>query len=126
MPDWACRNIDMFRRLNPDHRVIVHDESQLLECYRQVYQEIDEPCSRSDLVRYSVLEKHGGWYFDTDYLPLRPVADAERAWNLDGSRLFCTEAWADKSNPGWIANGTLACGDECEAWDAVRKEVLST
>ena len=125
MPDWARRNIDMFRRLNPDHDIIVHDESALLDCYKQAYQEVEEFCSRSDLVRYSVLERYGGWYFDTDYLPCRPVADAERAWNLDGSRLFCTEAWADKSNPGWIANGTLACGVDCKAWDAVRDEVLN-
>jgi hypothetical protein len=125
MPDWARRNIDMFRRLNPDHDIIVHDESALMDCYTQAYQEIEEPCSRSDLVRYSILERHGGWYFDTDYLPCRPVADAQRAWNLDGRKLFCTEAWADKSNPGWIANGTLACGLGCQAWHAVRKEVLS-
>jgi hypothetical protein len=31
-----------------------------------------------------VFNEHGGWYFDTDFWPFRPLDDIERAFMLDG------------------------------------------
>lgn len=123
MPEWGRRNIQEFRRLNPDHEVRVHGEEVLLDCYRPAYDRASELCSKADLLRYSALERFGGWYFDVDYWPFRPVADAERAWALDDKRLFLARCWRDDANPGALGNGVLACGEDCPVWATVHEIV---
>ena len=125
-PDWAEHNIAEFRRLNPDHEIRVHGEEVLLDDYRARYEGLTEPCSKADLLRYSALERYGGWYFDVDYLPFRPLCDAERAWALDDRRVFIGQVWDDPSNPGWLGNGMIACGTDCGVWPRMRELVKST
>ena len=99
MPEWAERNIQEFRRLNPDHEIRIHGEEVILPEYGEVASRIrgagreyigkqTAAPNLSDLGRYSAIERFGGWYFDTDIFPFRPVAEIERAWCLDGSKLF--------------------------------------
>ena len=126
MPEWGRRNIREFRRLNPEHEVRVHGEEVLLDCFRQAYGMTVEPCSKADLLRYSALERFGGWYFDVDYWPFRPVCDAERAWALDGKKLFLARCWKDDANPGAYGNGVLASGDDCTVWPVLHEMVADT
>lgn len=52
---------------------------------------------RSDIVRAAILARHGGLYVDTDFVPLRPLAD-----------LFAgLECFAVEERPGTIANGLM-------------------
>jgi len=123
MPDWASRNIAEFERLNFGYRIIVHGEDSLRDEYRAVYDTLAEPCERADLIRYSALEDHGGWYFDVDYFPLRPLDDAVLAWGLDGSRVFIAEVWDSKTNPGWLGNGMIACRAGHPVWREMHEYV---
>jgi hypothetical protein len=110
LPDWAARNIEEFRRLNPDHQVRLHGEEAAPKRFAAQYAAAEHPSTRSDLIRYELLAAQGGWYFDVDYWPVRPVADIERAYLLDGGRLFA--AWMN--NPR-INNSVLACAPGCKA-----------
>jgi len=117
LPPWAERNLAEFHRLNPGHEIRIHDEAALLPEYRAAFDAAaaDLP-QRADLLRYSALQRYGGWYFDLDYFPLRPIADIERAFALDGSRLFVSRQ-ANNINPAWThANSPLASGPNCRAW----------
>jgi len=126
MPEWVARNIDAFRTLNPDYTVRIHGEESLADVYRPWYEGLTEPCERADLIRYSILEREGGWYFDTDYLPLRPIDDIVRAWRLDGRKLFIAECWESRANPGWLGNGVLACAPGWPYWARLRDVMART
>lgn len=119
MPEWAADNIARFRDLNPDHEVIVHGQEAVLPKYRTLYEAATSYAHTSDLLRYSVLQSHGGWWFDVDVFPFRPVADIESAYGLDGRQLFVTEQHGHK-NKRLIHNGAmLGAGKDCIAWPAV-------
>jgi hypothetical protein len=111
LPDWAARNIEEFRRLNPEHEIKLHGSDAICDEYRPLCTPDEHASTRSDLIRYGILEREGGWYFDVDYWPLRPVSDIESAFQLDGSELFC--GWMN--NPR-INNGVLACGPGLPLW----------
>lgn len=116
LPEWAERNIAEFRRLNPEHEIRVHGADAICDEFRRHATPGEHPSTRSDLIRYGILERDGGWYFDVDYWPVRPVADIERAYGLDGSQLFA--AWMN--NPR-INNGVLGCGPGLPLWRTMAK-----
>lgn len=81
LPWWARANMDRFESLNPEYEVRLHGEEVLLDCFRAGYERIvgeHELSRKSDLLRISALLRcGGGWYFDSDYLPFRPISDFE-------------------------------------------------
>jgi len=126
MPDWARTNIARFAELNPERTVIVHDQSALLSEYRDAWNRCRDVATRSDLVRYSVLQRHGGWYFDTDFVPIRPLADVERMYGLDGSRLVLSRQAGNRNPLLTVANSPLACGRNRQAvWNEIQRRVLA-
>ena len=89
MPDWAQLNIERFRALNfGRYEVVTHGEEILLDRYRPGYEAVAGQhvwARRSDLLRASALQDPrwgGGWYFDTDCCPFRPLADIEQNFDL--------------------------------------------
>jgi len=116
MPDWAARNIESFRALNPGHQVLVHGGEALTEPYRRLYAPATAPSMQSDLLRLSALRTHGGWYWDVDFVPFRPLADLELAYGLDGRTMFISRQQGNR-NPAWThAAAPLACGPEWPGW----------
>ena len=115
MPEWAERNLDAFGRLNPDYEVMIHGEEVLLDRYRPIYDRITDLCSRADLLRYSALQRYGGFYFDVDFWPLRPLDDLVRAWSLNGDTMFLTEQNGHLNPALPIANGVIGAAADCPA-----------
>lgn len=109
LPAWGTRNLKEFIRLNPDHEVVIHGEEALMPDLEKSYSLAVDNASKADLIRYSALATQGGWYFDLDFWPLRPVEDAERAWALDGSKLFLSRCKNNVNPAMGYANGVLAC-----------------
>ena len=123
IPEWVEQNIEDFERLNPDYEVKVHDESVLLPKYRSIYGKLEYLCSKADLLRYSTLQKFGGWYFDTDFKPLRPVREIVEKYNIDKDTFFTTrQQW---NNPALlIANAVLYSETDNPAWNIINRELL--
>jgi hypothetical protein len=121
LPAWAEKNIAEFRRLNPDYEIKIHGEDVLLDQYKETYAKVQRLDSRSDLLRVSALRRFGGWYFDTDFWPLRPLDAAVEAWGIDGSRLFLARQHYQKNLNLYIANGILAGSTDCPAWPCLDK-----
>ena len=115
IPAWAHRNIDEFARLNPYHEIRIHGEESLLDKYRPFYDQCIFPCQQADLIRLSALETCGGWYFDIDYWPLRPIANIESAFMLDGGKMFVTDS-GRKSN---LTNGIIGVSPDWGLWDEI-------
>lgn len=87
--------IERFKSLNPNYTVLLHhnDESELLSEFKLNYL-THAPLvqMKSDLLRYSILQKYGGWYFDIDCVPFVPLDEIIDYYNLDGSKLFLTRS----------------------------------
>ena len=125
MPAWAEANLERFRELNPEFEVAVHGEGALLPKYESVYEQLRCASSRSDLLRYSVLQRHGGWYFDLDFYPMRPLADVVRAYELSGDTMFVSRQ-AGQKNPKLVyANAPLAAEADWLGWELIDEIVLS-
>jgi len=125
MPGWAAANIDEFRRLNPTYEIIVHGEDALAEQYREMYDSLEHPAEKSDLLRYSILQQHGGWYFDVDIFPMRPLDDVVRAWALDGERMYLGQQFREGSI-SWLNGAVLAVTRDWPGWEALNRMLMAT
>jgi len=137
MPDWAQDNIRLFRELNPDFAIQVCDERALLSFLRPVYEQIEGEhlwSRRSDVLRISVLLQFGGWYFDTDILPLRPLAEVYRdqggfpreTYLVVGDTVALRHCFAtdeDATRP-WIANGIIGTTSDSAFLSSVLRSIL--
>lgn len=68
-----------YENLNLPHGILQKDASEIisenyLTLFNQNYQK-QNLSSFSNLFRYELLKKHGGWWFDSDCICLRPVED---------------------------------------------------
>ena len=118
MPLYARRNVEEFARLNPEYRLMIHNEKAVAPHWRTMMEAAEDMATKSDLVRISVLRAHGGWYMDSDIWPLRPLDDAVRAWGLTGDKLYVSRQrghMGGEASP--YANGILACGTGAPALD---------
>ena len=109
MPEAFVQNVAAFESLNPDYNVVVHGEDVLLPELTDAYSTCERLDSKSDLLRLSALARYGGWYFDTDFYPIRPLDDCVRAFGIEGDRLFLAEQQHHRSSHLPISNAVLAC-----------------
>lgn len=123
MPDWVQRNIAEFRRLSPDFEVRIHGEDVLLPQYAETYSHITDVCTKSDVLAVSALQRWGGWYFDCDYWPFRPVGSIVEAYALDGKQMFVTEQHGQKNAALRTANGILAATVDWSGWPMIENAI---
>ncbi len=114
VPDWAKENMRIFAQINPDYQVKLHGEDVLLECFQHAYERVGENpghryARQADVLRVCALLRYGGWYFDCDFLPFRPLDDLYRAYGHFPEGCFLTHA-ANHHQTGRpiIANGLIA------------------
>lgn len=110
MPRWAWENVRLFRELNPTYPVHIHGEECLLGCFQQAYNNIEGPhlyARKSDLIRVSALVRFGGgWYWDTDFLPIRPIDELYERYRSFPRGMFLTHCDYLRDRK-WIANGII-------------------
>jgi len=99
-----------FRELNPEFGFHLHGEEVLLHAFRYAYKRIEGPhlyARRSDLLRVSAMLRYGGgWYFDCDFLPIRPMRELYAAYTNFPRGCFVTHCDYLRGRP-WIANGII-------------------
>lgn len=75
-------NIASWKRLNPSVEVIVYDDEALESLTLGLLPELEDvwpsllPVQKTDIFRYAVVYTYGGWYADSDVIPVRPI----RSW----------------------------------------------
>lgn len=128
MPEWAEYNISEFVALNPDHEVMVHDESVLLDEITPYYRQVpeDDYACKADILRICALKKFGGWYFDTDFWAFRSVSDIEHAYQLDGERLFLAKQTGNVNPANWLTNSIIAIKAGHPIIDDLLKRIIDT
>ena len=101
MPDWAKENIEAFRCLNPEYEIMIHGEKSLDEELRLRYDRCKAIVTKADLIRLCALKSHGGWYFDTDFYPIRSIDKISESYGfVNDSKMFISEQH-------WIKNTHL-------------------
>lgn len=120
MPLWVKRNIARWQTLNPDWQVRVHGTEVLASVYTELYDRIDDLCSKSDLLRLSILRTLGGWYFDCDFVPLKPLDELYEQYDID--HIFLTKQWGEHGKK-WVANGIFGIEPDSPAWPVIDRMV---
>jgi mannosyltransferase OCH1-like enzyme len=100
LPGWAKTSLTEWKQYHPTWEVHVWDEraSEGL-MNRPAWQAADSWSEKSDVMRYELLCRHGGFYMDIDSTCFRAIDDL-----LDGE----TAAVSDNGY-GQVSSGTLAC-----------------
>ena len=101
MPEEHVEFGESWRAHHPDwdHRLWTEDDLAELGIERAYVERAKSPSEISNLMRYRILERHGGVYVDTDFECLRPL----------GSILRGVEAFAAYTLPGIAATGIIGC-----------------
>lgn len=120
LPQWCSKNLERWRKLNPEYDVRLHGEEVLREEWRDLYRRTSDLCSRSDLLRLSVLREFGGWYFDMDFVPLRPMRELCAKYDLSNGCLL-TKQWC--TGPKRIANGVIGIAPAADAWEEIDNQI---
>jgi len=82
-PAWSDRLVGRFAELNPEFKVMLHDESALDPSMDVIYRAAKQkPECKCDVLRLCVLRRYGGWYFDRDFVPVRPLAGLETKYDI--------------------------------------------
>jgi len=123
MPDWVQANIGEFRRLNPDYEMRIHGEEVLVPGWQKTYSRLTNICTKADLLAMSALQRYGGWYFDTDYWPFRPVRSIVESYGLEDGRMFVTEQHGQMNANLTVANGVMAAEPDWPGWPLVNGTV---
>lgn len=81
VPAWAQDNIATFIRHNPTWQMRLHtDRSMLMPWYARVWGMCKPNSSQQcDLLRFSILQREPGWYFDCDCRAFMPMSNIEAA-----------------------------------------------
>jgi len=123
--------IDRLKLLNPDYEIMVHDDdTHLNPLYRRAWDYTEQFAPliyHSELLRYSVLQKFGGWYLDVDCIPLVPFEYIKNVYDI-GDRMFITRriSWNDDilgCSPDWSYWPQI--NDFIEHFDTQKKVKLS-
>jgi len=124
IPQWAAENVRRFRELNPEFSVHVHGDEILHEGWRPGYEAIagEHCCSRrADLLRLSALAAFGGgWYFDTDFIFFRSMAELYDEFDEFPRGMLLTR---HQGKMDLIANGVIGARDDAEFFQILWRRV---
>ena len=127
IPGWAAENVRRFRSLNPKFEVSVcGDDEDLPMTWRQRCQTLRGKyalCQQADLIRVWLLLTHGGWYFDTDFVFLRPMDELYDEFSGFPRDAFLTR---HKGRLNLIANGVIGAEADSSLLLALRQELEHT
>lgn len=121
IPRWVVHNIGKWKSLNPDFRINLHGTECLRPEYREHFERAVGMESKSDLVRLSALRKSGGWYFDCDFVPLRPIRDIIEEYGM--KKMFISKQWSGGLK--CYANGILGFDRDFDGWSILDEEIQS-
>jgi len=115
LPRWAQTNLQSFVRHNPKIKVRLHTDATLLHAgYREAWERADHPATRSDMLRYSILEELGGIYFDLDWYHISPLPEP-----VDDGTLQCVEIV-----PRVPVNAAMACAPGLPVFAELQRRFL--
>ena len=146
IPDWVRANIDQWHRLNPGYAITIYDDDRELPSeLRPMWDAISGDhlwARRSDVLRVAILRKHGGWYFDTDFCPVRPLDELYEQYGGFPRGAFATSSGLvpainapqfvplDQIAPKWftrtwVANGAVGTEPESQFIDTIYRRIIA-
>lgn len=96
--------------MHPGWEIMVHGPDIVLPELQQSFDAAQGWSSKSDLMRYSALWVHGGWYFDVDFWPIRPLDGLIDSVVIRHNRVVISKQQGHKSGDRLPYSATpLAC-----------------
>ncbi len=96
--------INSFKEKYRGYKHILWDENMLLPFFnRLLFEEQDRGCAKADILRYEILYRYGGVYFDADMVCLKKIPDS---FLKDD---FFTAYESEKYLPGLVNNAVIGC-----------------
>ena len=108
-------NVRRWTDMNPGFEVILWDEMKVLEVFgdggltnHNLYEAgcMEDMGRKSDVLRYEILYRFGGFYFDVDYIPTKPLIHLVELCEREGVECFFG---ASNSGSVEINNGAIGC-----------------
>ena len=87
-PESVIRMMDMWRHRYPEYEYHLWSEVELAELKLRndrLFAQAKNPATKSDIARYEILSRFGGYYFDVDVEPIKDITELGR----DTSLLLC-------------------------------------
>jgi hypothetical protein len=76
---------------------------------------------KADILRYQVMQRHGGWYFDIDFEPVQSIEPISRLLGHE-TMVLCHQ---DENLDGKLSNGFFGCSEDHPAMSNIAKRVLN-
>ena len=90
-PSYVSQYSSVWKRLNPDftYRLWTNDDILELGLTNEAqYIASPNPGAKSDIARYEILNRFGGLYADTDFLPIKPISPHLMDGNFYAGQVF--------------------------------------
>jgi len=123
LPRWAKWLMGRWEALNPEWEVRLHGEEVLDDRYGDLYGRIEDTCSRSDLLRLSVLRQEGGIFWDSDFVPLLPLDPLLERLGVED--IFLSLQWG-RVGKKYVANGVIGITSDSPLWAEIDRLVDET
>lgn len=84
-PESVRWMMEMWKQKYPEHEYRLWSENELKEeglTNRMLFERAKNPATKSDIARYELLHRYGGYYFDVDVEPIKDIAELGRGTSL--------------------------------------------
>lgn len=108
--------VERFKSLNPNYEIKIHDITSLDKKYEHIIPNCTRPCQQADLIRASVLEHEGGWYFDIDMYPFSSVDEIIENYKVKNF-------FISKQRDGRVNNACIGSIKNHSIWKSFEKHV---
>gem|GEM_PF-2406953 len=127
LPPGALHHLQAWKRIMGDAwQVRLWTNEDLTEAHfsREVLDRIQEAphgVQKADILRYQVMSRHGGWYFDVDFEPVERIEPISRIL-CEETLLLCNE---EEHLVGKVSNGFFACSKDNPAVTKIAQQALT-
>lgn len=87
MPNYDISNINDWKAMNPDFKIIVWKRDNILQKFPEVAdisKKLPNVAWISDILRLKIIYEYGGLYVDTDVKPIKPIRQLISRYNKTG------------------------------------------
>jgi mannosyltransferase OCH1-like enzyme len=91
LPEYSLKNINAFKSIYDDYRVILWTDGDVIKnnlipdfLHEYYFNNEFAHAFKADILRYIILYKFGGLYFDTDFEPLKKLNDSFLSFDFLG------------------------------------------
>lgn len=111
-PRYVQEVMAYWQKMNPAYQMMLHDSTKVFPERRALFDAMPGMDMKADIIRLCALKTYGGWYVDTDFMPLATID--EIASSFPPFDFFCV-----RHHRGRLGNGFMACTTGARVWPRI-------